>query len=442
MGFRAGKQLDPGNAGRDAGRGPHDRRASPDYLESVYGGAEWQAAWTADPSGTGRKLLIVRVKDCDRPGLLAGVVSVDLFGQAETAAKAPLRRMISAALAGRAKPQAAPAFPGAGRAVPREPRFPGALPRVWGRVPARNPNFTGRGPDLDAVARELAAGRAVTVHAVRGMGGVGKTQLAVEYAHAGDYDVVWWVAAEEPASIPDQFTALAARLGLDTAADPEALRDQVDDALRDVPGWLLIFDNADAARDIAPWLPTGPLPTGLPGHVIVTTRRGGFAALGHVLNLDVIGLADAVRLLRSRAPDLGQDVGEQIAEQLGRLPLALEQAAAYLDRSRLPGREYLELLRRRAAAPPTSTRGVRSRLVRTPSPRCGISAWNVSAVRARRRCSYWTCAPTWRLSRFPWTCSPPTPASCPSRCRQLPPTRWPSATPLRSWSTTPWPSGP
>src|ERR1017187_8146763 len=56
---------------------------SADYLESVYGGAEWQAAWAGDPGGTGRKLLTVRVQDCERPGLLAGVVGRDLFGIAE-----------------------------------------------------------------------------------------------------------------------------------------------------------------------------------------------------------------------------------------------------------------------------------------------------------------------------------------------------------------------
>ena len=323
---------------------------SADYLESVYGGAEWQAAWAGDPGGTGRKLLTVRVQDCERPGLLAGVVGRDLFGIAEGAARARLRDMISAAIAGRAKPGIAPGFPGAGRAMPREPRFPGAMPRVW-KVPARNPNFTGRDPDLGAVARALAAGSAVTVHSVRGMGGVGKTQLATEYAHAHptEYDVVWWIAAEEPASLPDQFIALAARLGLDPVADPEALRDQVHDALRSVPGWLLIFDNANAVQDIQPWVPSVPLPAGIPGHVIVTTRRSGFAALGQVMDLDVIDLPDAVRLLRSRVPDLGQDIGERIAEDLGRLPLALEQAAAYLDRAQMPGQEYLELLRRRAA---------------------------------------------------------------------------------------------
>ena len=115
------------------------------------------------------------------------------------------------------------------------------------------------------------------------------------------------------------------------------------------PGWLLVFDNADAVEDIRAWLPGGPLPPGIPGHVIVTTRRGGFAALGHVMELDVIDLPSAVTLLRTRVPDLPEDVGEEIAGELGRLPLALEQAAAYLDRSAMPPGDYLGLLRQRAA---------------------------------------------------------------------------------------------
>src|SRR5215469_13582765 len=324
---------------------------SPDYLHSLYGGAEWQAAWAKDPEGSGRRLLTVRVQECDRPGLLAGVVSTDLFGIPEAVARARLQAMVAAAVTGRAKPMVAPMFPGgsAGRAIPTEPRFPGALPRVW-KVPARNPNFTGRGRELARLASGLAANSMVTVQAVHGMGGVGKTQLATEYAHlhATSYDVVWWIAAEKPAAIPDQFTALAKRLGLDVAGDPEALAAQVNEALRETPGWLIIFDNADTVENIAPWLPCGPLPGGALGHVITTTRRGGFAALGRVLDLNVIGLDAGVTLLRGRVPNLDQRTGERITEELGRLPLALEQAAAYLDQTGMPAAEYLDLLRRRA----------------------------------------------------------------------------------------------
>jgi hypothetical protein len=323
---------------------------SDDYLASEFGTAEWEAAWAGDPLGAERKLLTVRVKACERPDLLATVVGVDLFGVSEAEARARLRQMVSAVVTGRAKPAEQPGFPGGERAMPHEPQFPGALPRVW-RVPARNPNFTGRGDDLAALGAALAGGATVTVQAVRGMGGVGKTQLAAEfaYAHAADYDLVYWIAADEPASIPDQFTALAGQLGLVPVADPEGLQAQVQERLREVPGWLLIFDNADSSGDLRPWLPGGPMPPGIAGHVIVTTRRGGFAALGEVMDLDVIGPTDALALLRTRVPGLDDEIGRELAEELGRLPLALEQAGAYLDRSGMPAGDYLRLLRERAA---------------------------------------------------------------------------------------------
>lgn len=256
---------------------------SDDYLESVYGGAEWQAAWAADPDGAERKLLPVRVGKCARPGLLAGVTGFDLFGLGEAAARSLLLSKVQAAVQGRAKPAVKPDFPGAGGGPRSGPRFPGVPPLVWGAAtPPRNPHFTGRDAELGRLAQGLADGAAVTVHSLHGLGGVGKTQLAAQYAHAhaGDYDVVWWVAAEETASVPDQFAALAAALGAEPAADPEALRAQVHEALRAVAGWLLVFDNADEAGDIAGWLPGAPQPGGVPGHVIVTTRRGGFGSLG------------------------------------------------------------------------------------------------------------------------------------------------------------------
>jgi TIR domain-containing protein len=325
---------------------------SDEYLESVYGGAEWQAALASDPDGRRHKLVPVRVHECERPGLLRGVTGLDLFGLDEGVARDRLLTSVAAAAEARAKPSVKPVFPGAGRgrAVPVAPRFPGAGARVW-NVPPHNPHFTGRGGELAELARGLTGGSAVTVHSVHGLGGVGKTQLAAEYAHAraGDYEVAWWVAAEEASLIPDQFAGLARRLGLDPATEPDLVRAQVHDRLREAAGWLLVFDNADDADAVRPWLPAAPQPFGVPGHVLVTTRRSGFGALGAVLKLDVIGLADAVRLLRTRVPGMEQAIGEEIAAELGRLPLALEQAAAYMDRAGLPGAEYLDLLRSRAA---------------------------------------------------------------------------------------------
>jgi hypothetical protein len=324
---------------------------SDNYLKSVYGGAEWRAAWVDDPGGAKRKLLPVRVEECERPGLLKGRIGFDLFGQSESDARSLLVSKVQAAVKGRIKPAAKPHFPsaGPGRRMLDAPPYPGTLPQVW-NAPAHNPHFTGRDDELNRLALSLSDTSAVTVHSLRGMGGVGKTQLAVEYAHAyaGDYDVVWWVAAEEAASVPDQFNALAGALGLTPATDPELLRAKVHEALRGTAGWLLIFDNANQVGDIEAWLPQEPQPSGLSGHVIITTRRGGFASLGPVIPLDVIALSDAVALLRTRVPDLAQATGEAIAEELGCLPLALEQAAAYMDRAQVPGEDYLDLLCSRA----------------------------------------------------------------------------------------------
>ena len=214
--------MQAGVAGRP-GRSPCCRRTT----WSPSSGRRMAGRLGQRPAGASSASCWVRVKECDRPGLLAGVVSVDLFGLAEAEARARLRTWCRRA-AGRAKPPDAAGFPGGPGDAAASRGFPGRCREVW-KVPARNPNFTGRGADLAALRAALAGGSTVTVQSLHGMGGVGKTQLAAEfaYAQAADYDLVYWIAAEEPATIPDQFTALAGQLGLDPAADPEALREQV-----------------------------------------------------------------------------------------------------------------------------------------------------------------------------------------------------------------------
>ncbi|MET9631737.1 FxSxx-COOH system tetratricopeptide repeat protein [Lentzea sp. NPDC006480] len=293
------------------------------YLDSVFGAMEWQAA-----RRLGRTLLVLRIEDCERPGLLGSVVSDDLFGVDENTARTRLLRAVQGAVDGRLKPSEPPGFPGRVK-----PGFPGALPAVW-NVPPRNPNFTGRAEPLEL----MRSGQTVAVHSLHGMGGVGKTQLAIEYAHrhASDFDIVWWIPAEQPALIPDHLTALGIALGLDV--EPTTIA-PVLAHLRVRGRWLLVFDNAEDPAALRHYLPGGA------GQVVITTRRNGFSALGTVLDLDVLDRDESIALLRRRVPA----ASDELAELLGDLPLAIEQAAAYLETTGLPPDEYIALFHQRAA---------------------------------------------------------------------------------------------
>jgi hypothetical protein len=214
---------------------------------------------------------------------------------------------------------------------------------VW-QVRSRNPNFVGREVELSRIRAGFASGQVVAVQALHGMGGIGKTHTAIEYAHrnADEYDLVWWIDAEQPALIAEQFTALGAAVGVPAAPDPAGTVRAVCAQLRRRQRWLLVFDNAERVEDVRPFLPGGG------GHVLITTRRGGFDSVAMVLDLDVFDRADAVRLLCRRTPRLSWDQADTLAEELGDLPLAVEQSAAYLNQTALAAGEYLRLLRERA----------------------------------------------------------------------------------------------
>lgn len=217
--------------------------------------------------------------------------------------------------------------------------------RIWGAVPARNPAFTGRKKLLSTIRKALVSGDHATVQALCGMGGVGKTQIAIEYSHrfANEYDVVWWIAAEQAGLISEQFAGLAQELGCAEQGVPvPVLQRAVTMALRERERWLLVFDNADQPEDLAGWLPGGK------GHVLITTRTHGWDEVAVAVGVDVMTRAESVALLRARVRGLSETDANRLAEAVGDLPLACAQAARYLAETGMSIDQYSGLLADRA----------------------------------------------------------------------------------------------
>ena len=224
---------------------------------------------------------------------------------------------------------------------------PGPLRPLWGNVPPRNPRFTGRDGLLTAVRESLLARDRTVVQALHGMGGIGKTQLAIEYAHrfADSYDLVWWITAEQPGLIGDQFTALAESLGCiqPAAMQTKAARQVVLSELRGRDRWLLVFDNAEDPEDLAAWLPGGN------GHVLITSRTRRWAEIAVPVEVDVLARNESITILRGRAPWLTDTDADHVANAMGDLPLGVVQAAGFMADTGMSAEQYIELLGSRAA---------------------------------------------------------------------------------------------
>src|SRR5512134_887494 len=272
---------------------------SPAYCTSNYCQQEWTAALAKAGQDGADRLLPVRIADFTPPGLFAPIAYLDLVGVEEGEARGHL-------LAGvrqiRSKPETAPPFPGSyARAVVERPRFPGALPNLW-NLPHRNPHFTGREELIEHLRRNLTAGTATALTqtaAIHGLGGGGKTQLAIEYAYRfkDDYDVVWWLRAEDPVLLAGDCTALARALDLHEkdAREQAIIIEAVRRWLETHGRWLLVYDNAEDRKVVRDALPRAPT-----GHILITSRNPAWGGIAQALPLDRWPREDSIRFLRER----------------------------------------------------------------------------------------------------------------------------------------------
>ncbi|GAB7043494.1 hypothetical protein JCM9533A_73450 [Catenuloplanes niger JCM 9533] len=234
---------------------------------------------------------------------------------------------------------AAPDPPPQGSALPDGPISDG--------LPQRNPAFTGRQELLDVIAKGLVKEPPQPI-VLYGLGGMGKSQLAAEYAHRrrADYDRIWWISAEQPSSALAEMTRIADRLEIQPSRSAlQTVRTMLNKLENGGIGrWLLIFDNVGAVEEVETFMPRAG------GDVVITTRDvASWRERGRLIEVDVFQRPESVELLRERGYRISFADAERLADFLGDMPLALEQVAAMQSYTRTPVSEYVEQLQSRAA---------------------------------------------------------------------------------------------
>jgi tetratricopeptide (TPR) repeat protein len=309
-----------------------------DYLRAKEANRVLRRGSEREVPGPGTFLIPVRLDGSRLPRKVPTAEAVDLTGVSAAHARAALLAVLELP-----DVAAEPILPAEDSS---RPRFPASPPAVW-RVSPRNPAFTGRDAILEALRERLLARTTAVPSALLGLGGVGKSQIALEYAHrfAADYDIVWWISADQPGLVRTELARLAEALRLpvhESIAQVEAVRE----ALRQgVPSrrWLIIFDNADDPDELRPFLPEGP------GDVIVTSRNPAWLQVADSEEIAVFDRQESVDLMARRVATVTSEDAGVVAERLGDLPLLVEQAAAWLATTAMPARQYVELLDTRLA---------------------------------------------------------------------------------------------
>jgi tetratricopeptide (TPR) repeat protein/transcriptional regulator with XRE-family HTH domain len=268
------------------------------------------------------------------------------------------------------------------------------LPPIWNVPHLRNLYFTGREDTLERLHSAFTSRKHTTqprIYAISGLGGIGKTQVAIEYAyrHASEYKAVLWARAESDKSLISDFVAFANLPGLPQKDETDQNRvvDAVKHWLRVHPSWLLILDNADNVQHVYTFLPAlGD------GNILITTRSQAIGPNIKNIELEKLDREEGVLFLLRRskllddslaledAPEADRRDAEAMYTVLDGLPLALDQAAAYIEEHDCNLADYLELYQTRREA----LLQRRGNFSQVDYPRSVAATWSLSFEQVER----------------------------------------------------------
>ncbi len=232
----------------------------------------------------------------------------------------------------------------------RKPLFENTPQSLTVNLPQRNPFFTGRKDILTNLHKSFKDSNSLAItQAIKGLGGVGKSETAIEYAYRNrnDYNAVFWVRSETPGELLKDFALIGAKLGVASGSDMEIFL-KVKSWLEQNDNWLLVLDNVEDLTSIQQIIPSP-----CPGSVLITTRSNATGRFKDY-SLDCMNDADGALLLLRRskiiaeqdnlqdADDDQQNLAKTISHTLGGLPLALDQAGAYIEENTYGLDDYLE----------------------------------------------------------------------------------------------------
>lgn len=234
-------------------------------------------------------------------------------------------------------------------------------PPLWNVPHRRNPVFTGREKILTDLAAALRTSQATALsqpQAISGLAGIGKTQIAVEYAYQyrHTYQCVIWTPADTYESLVSGYVAMASLLKLPEkeTQDPQIMIQAVKTWLQAHGSWLLILDNADDLALVGEFVPSV-----FGGHILLTTRAQSMGRIARRIEVDAMPQdVGALFLLRrvglvaqnaslDAASSADEALARSISEELGGLPLALDQAGAYIEEVQCSLQDYQQRYRMR-----------------------------------------------------------------------------------------------